>query len=208
MTNHTTYEGKKSKVVWPLAIILAIVPLVVRLREIKLPEITKQFWDNGSGTYADFFSANKVIVLGIATLVGMIFFMMEYIKNSSYQGRKVEKKLYKNKIVYSCLGIYMFCAIFSTMMARKGERALAFFGAPGRYEGLITILFYMITMVLAMYVGQEWWNVKAMYKIFAWGAFVLGLIGIGQFFGIDFFQLDGGKALILPHKYLHLADQV
>lgn len=204
MKNHTTYEGKTSKVAWPLAVILAVVPLVVRLREIKLPEITKQFWDNGSGTYADFFSANKVIVLGIATLVGMVFFIMEYTKASSYQKAELDK----NKVAYSCLGIYTLFAIFSTIMARSDERALAFFGAPGRYEGLLTILFYMISMVLAIYVAQEWWNIKAIYRVFAWGAFILGLIGMGQFFGIDFFQLDGGKALILPYKYLHLADQV
>ncbi|HHX59701.1 MAG TPA: O-antigen ligase family protein [Epulopiscium sp.] len=208
MNDYTTHEGKKSKVLWPLAIILAIVPLVVRLLEVRLPGIVKQFWDGGSGTYADFFSANKVILLGIATLIGVILFIVEYKKASSYQGTKLEIKLYKNKVVYSCLGVYTFFAIFSTIMTRPDERALAFFGAPGRYEGLVTILFYIISMVLAMYVGQEWWNIKAMYKIFAWGAFALGLIGIGQFFGIDLFQLDGGKVLILPHKYLHLAGQV
>ncbi|HHX60524.1 MAG TPA: O-antigen ligase family protein [Epulopiscium sp.] len=208
MNHHTEYEGKRSKVTWPLAIILAVVPLIVRLRELKLPQATKQFWDNGSGTYADFFSINKVIVLGILTLIGVIFFIKEYIEGSPYRHTKLETKTCKNKIVYSLLGIYTFFAILSTVMAKQGEKIVALVGVPGRYEGLITILFYVASMILAMYVAQEWWNIKSIYKIFILGAFVLGLIGVGQFLKVDFFQLDGGKALILPAKYLHLADQI
>lgn len=206
MNHHTEYEGKRSKVTWPLAIILALVPLIVRLREIKLPEATKQFWDNGSGTYADFFSINKVILLGILTLIGIAFFIKEYVEDAPY--RKTKTKNYKNKIVYSLLGIYTFFAIASTIMAKEGEKVVALVGAPGRYEGLITILFYIMSMVLAMYVAQEWWNIKSIYKIFVVGALILGLIGVGQFLKVDFFQLDGGKALILPSQYLHLADQI
>lgn len=208
MNNHTKYEGRLSKVSWPLAIILAIVPLVVRLREIKLPEITKQFWDNGSGTYADFFSANKVIVLGISAIIGVIFFAMEYIKALPYKNTKLELQTYKNKVVYICIAIYTFFAIISTIMTTREHKAVAFLGAPGRYEGLIAILFYIITMILAMYVAQEWWNIKFMYKVFIIGAFVLGIIGVGQFLGTDLFQLDGGKAMILPYKYLGFADQI
>lgn len=209
MNQPIKYEGKRSKVTWPLAIILALVPLIVRLRELKLPEATKQFWDNGSGTYADFFSINKVILLGILTVIGLMFFITEYIDSSSYRAKtRPQAKTYKNKIVYSLLGTYTFFAILSTLMATKGERVVALVGAPGRYEGLITILFYVTTMFLAMYVAQEWWNIKSIYKIFVIGAFILGLIGLGQFLKVDFFQLDGGKALILPSQYLHLADQI
>ncbi len=206
--NHTQYEGKRSKVTWPLALILAIVPLIVRLREIKLPEVTKQFWDSGSGTFADFFSANKVVVLGILTIIGLVFFVIEYIEIGRYKKPREGNASYANKIVYTLLGVYTFFAILSTLLAKKGEKVVALFGVPGRYEGLITILFYLVTMVLAMYVAQEWWNIKSMYKIFVIGAFILGLIGVGQFLKVDFFQLDGGKAMILPAKYLHLADQV
>lgn len=208
MINHTTYKGKKSKVIWPLGIILGFVPLVVRLRETKLPEVTKPFWDNGSGTYADFFSANKVVLLGLATLVGIIFLIMEYVQAPANEAKQIKAKLAKNKIIYTCLGVYGFFVILSTLLARSGERSLALFGAPGRYEGLIAISFYIISMALAIYVGQEWYNIQAIYKIFFWGALILGFIGVGQFFAIDFFQLDGGKALILPYKYQHLADKV
>lgn len=198
MNNHTIYEGEKSKVTWVLALILGVVPLIVRMKVIKIPESTKWLWDNGQGTYADFFSANKLILLGVLTILALILFAMEYDQKSQY----------KNKVVYICIGVYMLFAIASTVFAAKEERIVALLGGPGRYEGLLALIFYMVIAMLAIYVAQEWWNVKFLYKALSIGAIVMGLIGLGQFLGFDFLQMDGGKALMLPFEYLDLADQI
>lgn len=198
MNNHTTYEGQKSRVIWPLALIIGLVPLIVRMKVLSIPEAGKWLWDTGSGKYSDFFSANKLIVLGVLTVIGIILLFLDYNK----------QLVYKNKAIYICIGLYTLFAILSTLLAQKGEKSVAFFGAPGRYEGLLAIILYMIITILAMYVAQEWWNVKALYKALSIGAFVMGLIGLGQFLGWDILQTDGGKALMLPFKYLGIAGDL
>jgi len=63
-------------------------------------------------------------------------------------------------------------------------------------------------MVLGVYIGKETENVKLIYKLLTVGALILGIIGITQFFGWDFLQSDGGKSLILPFEYQHLAGDM
>lgn len=196
--NQNTYQGEKSKVAWILALILGLVPLIVRMKVISIPESAKWLWDSGQGSYVDFFSANKLIVLGILTIVALILFATEY----------NIKPLYNNKWVYICISLYLIFAGLSTVFADKGERAVAFFGGPGRYEGLLALIFYMVIAMLGMYVAQEWWNVTFLYKALSIGAMVMGIIGLGQFLGFDFLQTDGGKSLMLPFEYLDLADQI
>lgn len=199
MKSHTMYEGEKSKVSWALAVILALVPLIVRMKVVAIPEAAKWLWDtSGEGVYADFFSANKLILLGVLTVIALVLFVIEFDK----------KNQYTNKAVYTCIGVYTLFAVLSTVFAQKGEKTVSLFGAPGRYEGLLALLFYMIITVLAIYVGQQWWNVKFLYKALSLGAFIMGAIGLGQFLGFDFLQSDGGKALMLPFEYLDLADQI
>lgn len=198
MNNHNRYEGEKSKVVWPLAFIIGLVPLIVRMRVLPIPESAKWLWDNGSGSYVDFFSANKLIVLGILTIIAIILFILEYKKAD----------LYKDKAIYTCIGLYTAIATLATLFAAKGEKVVALFGAPGRYEGLLAIILYMIITLLAIYVAQDWWNVKFLYKALSIGAIIMGLIGLGQFLNFDLLQSDGGKALMLPFKYAHMADNI
>lgn len=198
MKNNMIYEGEKSKVSWVLALILALVPLVVRMKALSIPEAGKWLWDNEQGIYADFFSANKLILLGILTIIAVILFVIEFDK----------KNQYSNKAVYACIGTYLFFAVLSTVFAQKGEKIISLFGAPGRYEGLLALVFYLVIAVLAMYVGQEWWNVKFLYKALSIGGLIMGAIGLGQFLGFDFLQSDGGKSLMLPFEYLDLADQI
>lgn len=198
MNNREIYEGEKSKVAWALALVIGLVPLIVRMKVASIPEVGQWLWDSGQGTYADFFSANKLIVLGILTIIAIILFAMEYDK----------RRQYTNKAVYICLGVYSLFAVLSTVFASKGEKIVSLLGSPGRYEGLLALGFYVIIALLGMYVAQEWWNVKFLYKALSMGAFVMGLIGLGQFLGFDFLQSDGGKALMLPFEYLDLADQI
>lgn len=209
MNNQNVYEGKRSKIAWVLGIIIGIVPLIIRMRDMKLPEVTKDIWDSGgSGIYADFFSANKLLALGLLTLIGVVLFITEYLKAKPYKNTKLELLLYKNKTVYILIGIYIMFAFISTLFAKADERAVAWIGAPGRYEGLFALLFYVTIMILSIHIAQEWWNVKLLYRILMLGAFIMGIIGVGQFIGFDIFQTDGGKAMILPFKYSHLANQV
>lgn len=208
MSRYATYKGKQSKVLWPLAVIVGLVPLIVRLKEVKLPEVVKEFWDNGSGTYADFFSVNKLILLGIAVAFGIGLFMLEYRQIKLYKGTNLERRLYNNKIIFGLTSVYAGFAILSTVFAAKGQKYLALFGAPGRYEGLITILCYIGSMLLAIYVAQDARHIKVLYKVLVVQGLISGFIGIGQFLGHDLFETLRGKLLMLPYAYQHLAHKV
>lgn len=198
MKKHGMYEGERSRVVWPLAFIVGLVPLIVRMRNMPVPKGAQALWADSEGYYADFFSANKLILLGILTILALILFFMEDYK----------KLKFNNKPVYICLGLYLAFASLSTIFAKEGQKFVALFGIPGRYEGLIALIIYIIIMLLGIYIAKDWWNIKTLHKGLSIGALIMGIIGLSQFLGHDILQTDGGKALILPYQYLGQAEQL
>ncbi|HHX13030.1 MAG TPA: hypothetical protein GX731_09415, partial [Clostridiales bacterium] len=191
MNTQTNYKGENSKAAWVLGIIAGFVPLIVRLKAMKVSVAAKEIWDNGTGLYADFFSANKVIALGILTIIAFILFIIEY-KEKVHSSRDQQENLFhNNKLVIILLGTYLALAVLSTLFSDSSIRIIALLGIPGRYEGLITMVFYVAIMILAIYLGQDWWNVKVIYRVLRLGAFILAVIGVAQFFGWDVLQSDG-----------------
>ena len=208
MGKKTVYDGQVSKVAWVLGIIGGFVPLIVRLKAIKIPPVGVDIWDNGTGLYADFFSANKVIALGILTMLAVALLVWEYKQGMHAIERKNANIIYNNRVLYILLAAYLLLALISTLLADKESKVVTLLGSPGRYEGLITIVFYIVIMLISITIGKEKKNIRLIYRIVAAGSFLLGLIGIGQFFGWDLLQSDGGKALMLPFKYQNQAADI
>lgn len=170
----------------PIGLILAIVPLIVFMKNIKLDEAFSKLW-KGSTEELDFFAYNKMSWFIALTCIAILTLFV-YIST-----KKIKLTLPKMIIP---LGVYAILVFLSSSFSDYHDQA--FFGFPERYEGFFTIFCYIaVCFVCSMLVSSEF-DIKYLSYFLAFSVLVMSIIGITQFFGFDFFQTDFGKKLILP----------
>lgn len=170
----------------PAGLILAIVPLIVFMKEIKLEEAFAKLW-KGSTSELDFFAYYKMTWFIALTCIAVIFYFI-YIST-----KKIKFTLPK---MFIPLGVFTTLAFLSSSFSDHHEQA--FFGFPERYEGFFTIFCYIaVCFICSMLVSSEF-DIKYLLYFLGFSVLIMSIIGITQFFGFDFFQSDFGKKLILP----------
>lgn len=173
----------------PFVFIIAVIPLIVYLHTYKLDPVETKNW-KGSDTYLDLLSYCKSLWFIIASSLVFCFFINKNIRN---------KFSYKKSIIYIPALVYMLFIIISTIASQYPHIAL--FGFVARNEGMFVLLFYIVNMLLVYNLITEERQIKVLFSSFIISASILGLIGISQFVGNDFFQTSFGKMLILPREY-------
>lgn len=186
------YENKRLSTIYflPLLLIAGFVPLIVYAKYIDLTGTTQSLYWTGQQQYLDFFSYWKSRWVVALTLIGLIFYIILY----------MQKKLpFKNlKQYYIPLGIYSIFVIISTIFAIDTQTAL--WGFVDMYQGMFVLLSYaIITFLTINFVNSER-DVNLFVNAFLFLMIVEGIIGVGQYFGFDFFQSGIGKSLIVPGK--------
>lgn len=178
----------------PVGLILAIVPLIVFMKNIKLDEAFAKLW-KGSTNEADFFSYYKMTwLIALTCLAISTFFIYIFVK-------KIELTVPR---IFIPLGVYTILVFLSSSFSDYHQQA--FWGFPDRYEGFFTIFCYVtVCFICAILVTSEF-DIKYLSCFLAFSVLILSIIGITQFFGFDFFQSDFGKRLILPKAYENLIN--
>lgn len=188
----STKNDNKSWQILPY-ILLAIVPTIVFLKVVELDEVTKLFWISDKNM--DFFSYYKSALLMLVGLLGVVSIFIGNRKNT--HNLKPEK--------YSVLmGIYMLMVLISYFFSEyKGIAAIGF---SDRYEGTIMLLTYGVIF----YMGATWKDlhkhIKTILNLFIIASLYIGIIGIGQYFGADYFRSSFGKGMILPSSLQTMKD--
>lgn len=170
----------------PIALILAIIPLIVYAKKIEFDEAFAKLW-KGPITDQDFFSYYKMYWFIVLTCISVLFFFI-YIST-----KKIKLTFPK---IFIPLGIYIILVFLSSSFSEYHKQA--FFGFPERYEGFFTILCYVTVCFICSILVTSEFDIKYLGYFLAFGVFVLSLIGISQFFGFDFLQTAIGKKMILP----------
>ncbi len=186
-------EKWRLKAILLLAFVVTIIPLIVYLREIPLNETLANYWTDEVNT--DFFSFYKMFLLLMASFFLAIAFL-------AYSSKNGLKKTY----YYLPIGVYSFFAIISSLLSSYTDAALL--GFPDRYEGLLVLLAYMLLVVVAINVVRDKKSVKLILGGLLISATVLGIHGVLQFIGWDFFQTELGSRLILPSAYHDLVGEL
>ncbi|WP_313560219.1 O-antigen ligase family protein [Ruminiclostridium cellobioparum] len=177
----------------PIGLILAIVPIIVFMKNINLDESFAKIW-RGQTSEVDFFSYYKMIWFITLTCISIISFFI-YISI-----KKIKLNLQK---MFIPLGIYTVLAFLSSSFSEHQEQA--FFGFPERYEGFFTIFCYIAVCFICSILISSEFDIKYLSYFLAFSVLILSLTGITQFLGFDFFQSDFGKKLILPKASENLA---
>ena len=170
----------------PIILVMSLIPLIVRMK-IYDPRI-KQFKGLPSTDFQyDFFLYYKQwFFVAIAVIMLIILLCRIYIY----------KKPVAMKPVFIPLMIYALFAVLSTIFSDYASYSLK--GSLEQFESLFALLGYCIVAFYAYYFINSAKDVKLIFKIFTISVLILGLLGLGQYLGHDFFFTTFGKKLILP----------
>ena len=174
----------------PITFILTIIPLIVRLKTVKLD-------DAGINLYAvenqsDFFSQYKAIWLAIFSVILIVIALFSIKK-------LFEKRDKVTTAILICTGIFLICTFLSAILSPYKD--VSFFGFYDRAEGFITIACYMIIFVYSIYAFKSTHCYKYMIIPILIVILVNSFLGIFQYIGNDLINSKLGVALTVPSKY-------
>ncbi|WP_297417387.1 O-antigen ligase family protein [Clostridium sp.] len=191
MENIKTFFKKKNiDFFFPIAFVLTIVPLIVRMNANDVDENTLNIFGDAART--DLFSQKKAFFL-------MIFCIILIAISIIFFKRIFEKK---DKILNSILiagGIFLVFTFLSAIFSNYKQ--VAFQGIYDRAEGCITIACYIILFIYSVYTFKSTND----YKYVLTPIFILvginSFLGLFQYVGQDLIKSKLGTAIVLPSEY-------
>ncbi len=181
----------------PLIIMCAVAPLIVYAKAVPLGGVVAKVW--GKDLDVDAFSWYKALVI---VLCGAAMLIMLFLQSRSQtndlpfckicNGLSNEKKNHQNQFIYflyfAPLLVYFVFTFLSAVFS--DYKALAFIGFPERYEGMLVIAGYIITIFYIMNTVRDERSIKAIILPLIISAVLLSIPGIFQYFKVDYFQSD------------------
>jgi|LSQX01.3.fsa_nt_gb O-antigen ligase len=186
-----TDHGAMKKIITaiPFVIMAAVIPLIIHYKVLPVEQAVQDFWIQ-SKQNADYFSYYKsILIIGIAALSLALLFIYPKSKNSISDRRSV----------IIPIAVYAVCIIISTAFSEYGHTAL--YGFPDRYEGALVLLSYLTALFLCMVYIKDEAQIKIILGSLAVSSVIIGGIGLLQVFGLDIFNTDFGKSLILSGEF-------
>jgi len=185
------YENKRLSTFYflPLLLIAGFVPLIVYAKYVDLSGTTQALYWTGQQQYLDFFSYWKAQWVVALTAIALVFYIILYMQ------KKLPLKDLKQ--YYIPMGIYALFVIISTIFALDTQTAL--WGFVDMYQGMFVLLSYVLLTFLTINFVNNERDVNLFVNAFLFLMIVEGVIGVGQYFGFDFFQTKLGKDLIVPN---------
>ena len=178
----------------PIMFIVAVIPLMVYAKLINLDDFEKLNWKGGE-TNIDFFSYYKSIVFAASVFVSIILLLLLRVSG--------EVKFKKTKY-YIPVCVYILFVMISYFMS--DYEVVARRGFVEQFQGVWVMVAYgLVVPSLINYIQNEK-HVKLLIGAYIFIGVFTAVIGIGQYFGHDFFRSDFGKYLILPESLHHIAE--
>jgi O-antigen ligase len=166
-------------------LIVAITPLIVYLKVMDFSGFLGMQAE--SVTDADFFSHYKAVFL---ILTSMFFFALYGVDHWNHR-LNVEKKPFDIAI-----GLYLALILLSVLFST--HKMVSLIGYMQRYEGGIVLIVYLLLLFTVSKYDYDEKQAMSVLKALAVSAGVISVIGIFQFFKMDFFRSALGVQLITP----------
>lgn len=171
----------------PISFVLAIVPLIVRAKEVKLDEFSQTIW--GSSIQYELFSQNKFILLAIFTVI-TIFISVIYFKYIFEKKDKIVHVILLLTVIF--LTLSLLSSIFSPY------KHIAFWGVYNRAEGFITIACYLLLFIYSIYTFKSTDNFRFVVIPILIIVFINAFLGMFQYAGQDLINTELGKLISIP----------
>jgi oligosaccharide repeat unit polymerase len=177
------YKEEKNLFLIPLIIVIAIIPLIVRVHFFNT-NLSQYPWASRIESSVDLFLYYKSVFLILTSFVMLLILIF----------RKVHSK--KVLLMFIPLGIYLLLALISSVFSKYSY--FSFNGMLDHFETIWVILGYgIITYYAAVTIKSED-DVKKILKWLMISLSIIAVIGIGQAFSLDIFRSTLGKVLISP----------
>jgi len=182
---------------FPIALILTIVPLIVRLTVVHVDEYTANIW--GATTQTDLFSQRKALLLMIFSVILIVTCVIFFKKIFSRKDKLV------NYILIAC-GVFTLFTFLSAIFSEY--KVVSFWGIFDRAEGFITIACYIILFVYSIYTFKTTDNYKYIIIPVLILVFINSFLGIFQYIGQDLIKTSLGNSIVVPSQYQTANSQV
>lgn len=175
---------------FPIALVLTIVPLIVRMRISEPDEDTLKLY--GSSANSDLFTQNKEICLIFLSAIILIIAITCF------------KKLYEKKdklinIMIICSLVFLGFTFLSALFSKY--KHVAFWGIYDRSEGFITIACYILLFIYSIYTFKKTEEFKFILIPILILVYINGFLGLFQFFGSDLIKTSLGGLIAIPSSY-------
>ncbi len=176
----------------PAIIFSSVVITIVRAHVYTQP-LSQFYWTEKTDdtVITDFFAYDKMVLLVICAVIAALMIFTGWATGNL----KLERSgSYKYIAVYTAFVLlsYIFCSY----------KDFALLGYQDRFEGLLSLLSYMIMLVFIYNMVQSARDVKIMMVPLGVSMFLLGLLGVSQSMDHDFFRTVLGQKLITPNRML------
>jgi len=191
MVNSKNKKKEKSyNFFFPIALILSIVPLIVRMTYVKVDENTSNIW--GKADQVDLFSQRKAFLLLIFSIALIVISIIFFKKIFSKKDRIL------NYILIAC-GVFLLFTFLSALFSKYKE--VSFLGLFDRAEGFITITCYMILFIYSIYTFKTTNNYKYIITPLLILVFINAFLGLFQYIGQDLIKTSLGMSIVIPSEY-------
>lgn len=175
---------------FPIALVLTIVPLIVRLRISEPDQATLDLY--GPSANSDLFTQNKEIFLIFLSSIILIIAITCF------------KKFYEKKdklinIIIICSLIFLGFTFLSALFSKY--KHVAFWGIYDRSEGFITIACYIILFIYSIYTFKNTNEFKFILVPILILVYINGFLGLFQYFGEDLIKTSLGGLIAIPSSY-------
>ena len=150
-------------------------------------DMSQYYWTSATGSFIDFFSYGKMIFITLLAACALVILIVMTLSKTLTE---------KRKSIYIPVGIYAACIILSFLLS--DVKSIAGVGYNEQFEGTLVLLSYLIMFVFIINSITKENQIKAILISTAAASLILGILGISQATGHDFFQSALGKRLITP----------
>lgn len=194
--NLDSNNKKKNPYMYPLVIIIALIPLIVhqKICDTNLEELA---WYSSETQINDFFLYYKSVALVLLTIVMAAILI--------FNAGKIKKKA-EFPIFIIPLGIYGLMVILSMLFSENRELSLN--GSIEQYESGVILLGYVIFAYYAYAMITSVQDVEFLIRCWAISMGVLSILGLTQVLNHDFFATNIGKHLITMKEYWGNLDSI
>ena len=185
----------------PLLLLILIQPLIMRVQPLE-SQFSKYTWYSDKAYHIDIFLYWKSIFIIVIVVAMLIVMFITKVKSANFA------KTYGLKGNYwiLCLLGYEILVLLSTILSH--HRNYGFNGVNEQFESIWIIFGYGIIMLFTFFMIKNGDDVYYIVKSLVILSFILGIVGIFQFIGFDFFSTDIGKSIITPEKYSDLSKNI
>lgn len=180
----------------PALLFTAAIILITRMTVYERP-MAQFFWSADKSQLTDFFSYYKMMAILICTALAVVLLLYRVFTQTLY---------IKRSFAYIPMIFYSLFVLLSYLLSDYKEFAL--WGWLDRFEGTLVLLSYMIMLFYLINSVNSEKNVKFLVNTLAIVSAILGLLGITQALGYDFFRTTLGKKLITPSWFWDQVDSL